>query len=194
MKEILRYLRMKYENLTPGIEEKILLIKNEFMIKCRPKSVLKEIDSLSVFNSKKLNAHFSDCKKFFLFAATLGTEADRILQRYSKTDISSAAVAQAVAAEYIEDFCDKETEKISIDGLYLKPRFSPGYGDFSLEYQKYILDYLGAEKSIGITLTDSYMMVPEKSVTAILGFTDKKICTHTKCRNCDNIGCEFRKE
>ena len=156
MKEILRYLGMKYENLTPGIEEKILLIKNEFMIKCRPKSVLKEIDSLSVFNSKKLNAHFSDCKKFFLFAATLGTEADRILQRYSKTDISSAAVAQAVAAEYIED--------------------------------------LGAEKSIGITLTDSYMMVPEKSVTAILGFTDKKICTHTKCRNCDNIGCEFRKE
>lgn len=194
MREILRYLGMKPENITLEIESKISAIKNEFLSKCRPKSVFKEIDSPEIFTSEKLKSHFSDCRRFFLFAATLGTEADRILQRYSKTDISSAAIAQAIATWYIEDFCDKETAKISFEKLYLKPRFSPGYGDFLLEHQRYILDYLNAGKLIGITLTDGLMMVPEKSVTAVLGFTDKKICTHIKCKECNNIGCEFRKE
>ena len=48
-------------------------------------------------------------------------------------------------------------------------RFSPGYGDFDLKYQKDILEYLDANKKIGISLTDSLMMIPTKSITAIIG-------------------------
>lgn len=83
----------------------------------------------------------------------------------------------------------------AVPGLYLKPRFSPGYGDWQLEDQQKILQLLNCEKKIGLTLTDGYMLTPVKSVTAVIGLSvDAAACHTNKCRECTNSGCEFRKE
>lgn len=77
-------------------------------------------------------------------------------------------------------------EKEAATGLFLKPRYSPGYGDFALESQKEIFARLECAKRIGLTLTDTMLMVPFKSVTAVIGVTDAPTCTYVKCRGCAN--------
>ncbi len=192
MKEILRYLGIKENALTPELTQKINLINKEMASSCRPKSLFYEISSIDVFNSTSLKNHLSGCERYFLFAATLGVQADFIIRRYSNTDITNAAIAQAVAAAYIEKFCDDEMEAFDRGGLFFRPRFSPGYADFDISYQKYILDTLNASKRIGITLSDGMMMIPEKSVTAVLGLTKENICVQKKCEICLNKNCEYR--
>ena len=81
-----------------------------------------------------------------------------------------ALLFQAMGGERIEALCDVFCDSIAEEyGVGLKPRFSPGYGDLSIECQKEIFDILGYQKKIGLTLTDSFMMSPTKSVTALFG-------------------------
>ena len=54
------------------------------------------------------------------------------------------------------------------------PRFSAGYGDFSLEFQRNICDALDCQRKIGITLQESLIMLPTKSVTAIIGIKNRR--------------------
>ncbi len=50
-------------------------------------------------------------------------------------------------------------------------------------------------KRLGITLTDSLLMFPTKSVTAFIGITrNEKSCHINKCKTCPNKECEFRNE
>ena len=52
-------------------------------------------------------------------------------------------------------------------------RYSAGYGDFNLENQKIIYDLLGLKK-IGVDITDTFVLIPEKSVTAMVGIKEVK--------------------
>lgn len=151
-----------------------------------------------VIKSKDLAQHISGCKKAVLFAATLGAQADILLQRWSKLDMSRAVIMQACAAAVIEAYCDECEAQIAAEfaanGLFLRPRYSPGYGDFSIEYQKDLLAVLNCGKRMGLTITDSYMLVPTKSVTAVIGLTNEKTSCHIhKCMDCVAVNCPFRK-
>jgi cobalamin-dependent methionine synthase I len=53
-------------------------------------------------------------------------------------------------------------------------RYSPGYGDLGIENNKGILDVLSAQRNIGLTITDSGIMIPRKSVVAIMGVSELK--------------------
>lgn len=151
------------------------------------------------FDSRNLAANLAQCSNVALLAATLGLEADKLLQKYEILNITKAAIIQACGAAYIEAYCNILQERIcdvcSDNGnkLYLRPRFSPGYGDLPLQYQKVIFDELECTKRIGLTLTDSLLMYPTKSVTAFIGLTaNPQSCHIDKCKNCDNTECEFR--
>lgn len=194
MKEILRLLGVPEGKADDKIISLISAVTDELRNKSTPMSIIKEIPGIDSFDSKKLNAHLKGCKRFFLMAATLGAPADAVIRKYSKTDVARGAVAQAAGSYLIEEYCDKIMNETDTDGLFFKPRFSPGYGDFDLSYQKIILDTLDAGKRIGITLTESYMMIPTKSVTAVLGLTDEPSCNIGKCMLCQKKDCEFRKE
>lgn len=131
-------------------------------------------------------------------AATLGAEVDRFALRASKTDIAQAAVWQASAAAYIEAVCDDYCEQLSqqqAEGIYFRPRYSPGYGDYSLQEQSWLLEALQAPKRIGLMLTQGDMLTPTKSVTAVIGLTrqEQSGCIH-KCASCENVACPFRQE
>lgn len=152
-----------------------------------------------VFTSQKLADNLMQCEKVILMAATLGLEADKLLQRYEIMNMAKASVAQACGAACIEAYCNRMQDEISRyvkeDGWYLRPRFSPGYGDLPLETQKLIFACLECTKRLGLTLTDSLLMYPTKSVTAFIGMTkNKQGCHIAKCSTCENTGCEFRYE
>ena len=151
-------------------------------------------------HSQNLAQHLEGCRHAALLAATLGPEADTLIRRFSVQDMEKAVVAQAVCAAMIEAYCDEiESElarKPEFDGLHPTARFSPGYGDFDIVHQKDILNILNSGR-IGLTLTDGYMLIPSKSVTAVIGFATEK-CAATvvgmgKCERCADTQCTFRK-
>lgn len=123
--------------------------------------------------SKNLLKNLDGCEAIILFGATVGIEIDRLILRYGKVSPSLAVCLQALGAERIEAlcelFCADIARKQGLQGKRLRPRFSPGYGDFPLEAQKDIFAMLGCDRRIGLTLNDSLIMSPTKSVTAIIG-------------------------
>ena len=149
--------------------------------------------------SRSLGRNLKQCEKLILFGATLGTGADRLITRASLTDMTKAVVLQACAAAMLEEYCDacqreiaKQQEK---EGWYLRPRFSPGYGDFDIQYQKPLMQMLDCAKTIGLTMTDSFMMTPTKSVTAVIGMSRiKERCPIQGCEICEKKDCEYRRD
>lgn len=125
--------------------------------------------------SKNLARNFSGCNKAIVFTATIGVGIDRLISKYSRLSPTKALCFQAIGAERVEALCDEFCEKMKSEyeknGERLKPRFSPGYGDLPLETQKMIFALLDCPKRIGVTLGDTLLMSPSKSVTAFVGIT-----------------------
>ena len=86
-------------------------------------------------------------------------------------------------------------ERAAAAGKYARPRFSAGYGDFELSAQTEIFHALDCQRKIGLTLNDSLLMSPSKSVTAIIGISDTAAekCG-TGCKGCGKTDCEYRGE
>ncbi len=124
-------------------------------------------------SSHSLAKRLSGCSSAIIFAATLGLGADRIIKKYSATDPARALFLDAVANERIEALCDALCDNLRARCGETTARFSPGYGDLALEFQKPIFELLLPEKSIGLYLNDSLLMTPMKSVTAVVGICKK---------------------
>jgi len=140
------------------------------------------------FKSSTLAHHLSGCTHGAIMAATLGHEVDRILRQQQYISMSQALQSDNVANVLIEALCDKLQEEIAqlakAQGYYITARYSPGYGDFLLEHQNTLLKLSGVK---GITLTPSNLLLPQKSVTAIIGFKkEPPILTAHKCDNCNS--------
>lgn len=148
--------------------------------------------------SKNLAKNLAGCETVLVMAATAGAGVDRLLARYGKLSVAKAVVMQAAAAAMIEAYCNEINaawkKEYLEKGRYLRPRFSPGYGDFPLSTQKQILGGLEAGKRIGITLTEGYLMMPSKSVTAVIGVgKTPALCTIEGCEACGKKDCAFRR-
>ena len=131
-----------------------------------------------VTDSKALAKNLEGCDSIVLFAATLGNGLDRLIARYSALAPSKAFMLQAIGAERIEALCDAFNREISRElknqSKLTKPRFSAGYGDFPLEFQWDICRVLDTQRKIGVTLQESLVMLPTKSVTAIIGIKNQE--------------------
>ncbi len=148
--------------------------------------------------SCSLLRNLSGCEEVLLFGATLGVQVDRLIERFARMDLPRCMVMQACAAAVIESFCDALEEiwkmEMAERDLYLRPRFSPGYGDFPLAFQKDFVRILDAPRKIGLTLTDSLMLVPVKSVTALIGCSSiPTTCHKAGCESCQQTNCPYRR-
>lgn len=123
--------------------------------------------------SKSLKTVLGGCERVIVFAATVGIGIDRLIKKYSIVSSSKAVMFQAIGAERIEclcdAFCDDMKNEFAAKGFELKPRFSAGYGDFPLEFQKEIFALLDDGRRIGLCLNSGLLMSPTKSVTAVIG-------------------------
>ena len=128
--------------------------------------------------SKNLSKNLCGCSRAIVFAASIGIELDRLIAKYSRLAPSRALLFQAIGTERVEALCDTFCKDIAKEyGVSVKPRFSPGYGDLPLDTQKSIFALLDAQRKIGVTLNDSLLMSPSKSVTAFIGI---KPTTHSE--------------
>lgn len=206
-REILRYLGAAPEET--GLDGLIDRAWNEIRAAASPRHISRrlaiEVGEHTVvlpgaqFESRTLAAHLSGCREAFLFAFTLGPGVDALIRRCELTEMPLVPVLQACAAAYTEERADKAQEELetaaAAEGLYLRPRYSPGYGDFSLKAQKYFFSFMDISKRIGVSLTDACLMVPMKSITAIIGLSsDPSLCHVGKCMTCSAEKCPFRKE
>lgn len=126
------------------------------------------------FRSASLAKLLKDSSKVVMMASTVGIGISEETSRLIAEGKGSEAVIVDAAASEIADevvcqinlICANIAKK---DGFKLtKMRFSPGFGDLGVKNQKQFFKSLELEK-LGLSLTGSFMIVPEKSVTAILG-------------------------
>jgi len=140
------------------------------------------------FKGKSLAAHLQGCNKCAVLAATLGAEVDRHLRRLQYTSLTAALEYDAKANNLIEEICDSLQEEIAVkagqEGLHITSRFSPGYGDFPLSSQSDLLKITNAAALAGITVSDDNLLLPQKSVTAVIGYAAEKPEIKDKCLNC----------
>jgi cobalamin-dependent methionine synthase I len=204
-KEVLRYLGYRDVAANERVSSLTGELIDLFSAKVVPRNVYGVWDcksdsstvSLGSMNaeSKNLSKHLTDCRYAVLLAATLGPDADTLIRRFTVQDMEKAVIAQAVCAAMIEAYCDSiESEilqKPEFNGLYFTSRFSPGYGDFNITHQKDILRMLNSTR-IGVSLTDGYMLVPSKSVTAVIGFSRIEKRVAVKCEYCAKKNCKAR--
>lgn len=120
-------------------------------------------------SSHSLAVSLEGSKKVILFACTAGVGIDRLIAKYSRISPARAVVIQAMGAALVEQWCDELCKRFTAEYGANKHRFSCGYGDLPLEFQRDIFTALSVTKHLGITLSENCFMTPTKSVTAIVG-------------------------
>ena len=123
------------------------------------------------YESEKLCRFLGGCSKAVIFVATVGQKYDRLLAREKILSPARSVIFQAIGSERVEALCDVFCEDIKnyYPDCETISRFSPGYGGLSLEMQKEIIPLLRCPALAGVTLSDSLMMSPSKTVSAIIG-------------------------
>lgn len=117
----------------------------------------------------------AECGQAVLLLCTLGAPFETMLRAEQARDMARAVMLDACGSAWVEAGCDAAERKISalFPGLYLTDRFSPGYGDLPLSLQGAVCAVLDARRRLGVQVTDSFLMNPSKSVTAIIGLADR---------------------
>lgn len=142
-------------------------------------------------HSRSLYTHLKDCHGVILFAATIGIEVDRLISKYSRIAPAKSVITDALASSAIENWCDTVELELT-QNIKSCARFSAGYGDFPLEYQKDFVRCLDVARKLGVTLSDSLLMTPTKSVTAVIGLGGNARTCGSRCMSCDNKHCIYR--
>lgn len=144
-----------------------------------------------------ISAHLKDCSGVVLMCATLGSNVDKLLRQTQAQDMAKAVILDAMASAAIEQVCDEAEKEISarLENKHFTWRFSPGYGDFPLAVQKEFLTALNAQKVIGLCASQSGMLTPTKSVTAVIGVHEKSVQQQKhSCESCNmRDRCNYRK-
>lgn len=206
--EILRYMQYHAGNDISDMDELINTCIDEFTAAaeykaCYSKFNIDICDNCIDFGfmkvqSRALATNLKGCREVYTFAATTGIKTERLLNKYNRISPGKAFIFDAIGSAAIEAFCDYLNaylrEQTKDNTHFLRPRFSPGYGDFPIEHQPDLLRALDTNRKLNLALTDSFLMVPTKSVTAIIGISDTpNSCRTRTCEICNQTDCLYRK-
>ncbi len=127
---------------------------------------------LSGEDAKKMLAQ---CGQTVLLACTLGAEFEAMLRAEQVRDMSKAVILDACGSAWVEAGCDQAERELEtrFPECYRTDRFSPGYGDLPLSLQPEICAVLDTPRRLGLHVTEHFLMNPSKSVTAIIGLSDR---------------------
>lgn len=211
--EVLRYLEYKGQdidnNLNSTIDECIQLtrkvINPRYILRVYPisrdKENIVELEGTNLkLESKELYNLLKDCDECILMASTLGVDVEKYIRKYSYMNLTKGIIIDSCATTSIEELCDSIQldieEELLKENKNITSRYSPGYGDLSIEKNIDIINVLNAHKEIGLSITSNGIMIPRKSVVAIIGVSKRVINKKSKsCSNCkNNKTCKYRKE
>lgn len=147
-----------------------------------------------------INQHLRGATHVVLYAGTLGLKNEMRYQQLNATDPTDALMFGACGSSLVECAADAAEERIRTEaaaaGLFCNWRYSPGYGDLPLETQPHVLRALDAQRSIGLNVTPTHLLVPTKSITAIMGLfeTEPAFEPPSPCDDClARIDCDYKK-
>lgn len=207
-KEAARYLGYGNHELDEASKKLMEACEKELMKKARPKSlyrvfgiqnveegILVEGTNL-VLTGDSIRQHLKGCRKAALMAATLSDEADRLIRTFQVTDLAKAVIMDSMASVAVEQICDQTEQEIrkEMKDYYQTFRFGLGYGDLPIQLQNQFVRTLNADRTIGLHVNESYMLVPTKSVTAVIGLSKEPIKGQAKgCQTCNmRERCKFK--
>ena len=211
--EVLRYLGYRGQVMSPEMSEMIERTMREaeqiveprhcffeFSASERENGILIKENGLLLLG-ESIKKHLANCDRIILFAATLGVEIERRLHIYETCDMTKAVILDCCGSALIETYsdiiCDEIASRMAEKNLYLTTRFSPGYGDLPLSMQRDFLRVTNAQRQIGLTCNEQFLMFPRKSVTAIIGITSvqPKSCAGERCDTCSmNTTCTVKRQ
>ena len=187
--EILRYLSYRGSELTEGIEKRIndcikaaneaALIKStyrRFKIEEKEEGIALMGTGVMLLGNS-LKKHLNGAEEAVLFCITLGASFDTEIEKMMVSDPASGVILNSAGITLIEKAADdlqKEIDETLPGGFHTGVRFSPGYGDLPLEFQRELFRVLDCPRTVGVTLGDQLLMMPTKSVTAIIGAKEKQ--------------------
>lgn len=131
----------------------------------------------AVFSGSDIKNHLRGCERAIILAVTVSAEADKLIRQTSVIGMAEALAVDCLCSSAIEQVCNKaEDEIFSANPVKFRTwRFSPGYGDLPISLQKNLISALNAHRRIGLTVTENCLLIPSKSVTAIIGISDNPI-------------------
>ena len=137
------------------------------------------------------------CAQAAVLICTLGAAFEALLRAEQARGMARAALLDACGSAWVEAGCDEAQAEISarFPGLHPTDRFSPGYGDLPLSLQRDICGALDAPRRLGGQVTDSLLLNPSKTVTAVIGLSDRPQPARIRgCAYCDlRENCQYRK-
>ena len=216
-REVLRYLQYKDQDIEDDLSDKIKqcikktreIINPRFIFRKYKIKKLKLLEAKSevyleganlTLQSDDIYNLLLECDECILMSTTLGLEIEREIRKLTYTDLTKGIIVDACATAAIEEVCDivqdNIAKKLLKEDKYITYRYSPGYGDLPIEKNVDINNLLNSQKEIGLTVTNSGIMIPRKSVVALIGVSHKGINnTKKSCENCSNRhNCDYKKE
>ncbi|MBO8138531.1 MAG: hypothetical protein H0Z40_10425 [Desulfotomaculum sp.] len=212
-KEVLRYLGYKpgVTNLGSSMMEKVDYYISLGITLVEPNSTYRIYNQVNISDSgvelpeanlllpgRDILNHLSHAAKVCLVAATIGPHLERKVEElFSEKEFAGGTILDAVGSEAVEKVADQLQEKLKVlaakQGYHLTWRFCSGYGDLPLTVNRQLAAAVNAS-SIGITVTDTCMLLPQKSILGIVGFNTEKTDTPVlnKCTNCSAADCPYR--
>ncbi len=143
-----------------------------------------------------IQKHLENCELVILFCATLSQRADACIRLAQAIDVLAGMMTDAMASALTEQLCDEAEKEIlnNFPDMFSTWRFSPGYGDMPLSVQQDFLNLINAEKQLGICVSEGGLLIPTKSVTAIIGLSESPLPKAKKgCAICNlSESCPYR--
>lgn len=150
-----------------------------------------------VLPGEMARAMLNECTHAALLLCTLGSGLETLLRAAQARDMARAAMLDACGSAYVEAACDEAEKAIAarFPGKHLTDRFSPGYGDLPLALQPALCAALDSARRLGVTVTESLLMIPSKTVSAVIGLADTPQPARVRgCASCQRWeSCAFRK-
>lgn len=180
------------------LERRLLHCEEELLAAAQPQGIYRIAGPAELsLEGKAIKKHLKGCFEMAIMAATLGAAVDRLIRTSQIRDMASAVLLDCGASVLIEQICDVMQEQIQEQTKgFLTGRYSPGYGDLPIETQDSLIGLLDAPRKIGLTVNQSHILIPRKSVTAILGIADHPVTGYlATCSECTlRDVCALRKE
>ena len=158
-----------------------------------------ELWEMGLLRGEDVARHLEGCTACILLAVTLGPGVDAQIRRAGIGDIAAGVASDALGSALAEQAADAAEsalrQQAAARQLWLTGRFSPGYGDWPITVQPLLARVLDTARRAGLCVTDSDLMTPRKSVTAVLGLSSRPVQGfRAGCAHCALRGrCEYRK-
>ncbi len=157
------------------------------------------IEGSITLKSRVIARLLESCEKAAIFALTIGNHLEDMVAYLAENGlVLQATVLDAVGSSATEKLADYVEDRIkrmaNLEGLIASQRFSPGYCDWAVSQQKKVFQSL-CDDTAGIRLTESLLMIPQKSVSGIIGIglASKEIENYNPCPTCKKRNCPGRR-